>query len=288
MCRPRAAMASPLVRAVPLGQPGARRQGVDAGRRWLVIWSGTRCLVLALAASGVLPGVVDRGDPVGAEPGVVLDGVEADLVAVRVVQMGQNPADAGPVHPGVPPAQRDQPGSELVDRLRALPSVSTRARIASWLRSRTWCFSPTAGRRCSSVRNAAWSAGASPQPPVAANQALFGAVTKMIGAIHGRGSVTLASIFELPAMLALKLPVLTLSTVAVFPVPIAWQLTIARKSGIGFLPRNAAGTDDAFASTRPPTVTRTVPSCFSGPVAGPIHPARPPPASPRAVVAGPT
>lgn len=75
-----------------------------------------------------------------------------------------------------------------------------------------WCFSPTTGRRRSSALNTAWSAPASPQPPLAANQALVGAVTKMIGAIHGRGSFTLASILELPAMLALKLPVLTFST----------------------------------------------------------------------------
>src|SRR5260370_4044370 len=161
--RPGSTQATKSARLPPAGphpSPLCCTLTVPRARRWLVIWSGTRCLVLALAASGVLPGVVDRGDPVGAEPGVVLDGVEADLVAVRVVQMGQNPADAGPVHPGVPPAQRHQPGRVLVDRLRALPSVSTRARIASWLRSRTWCFTPTAGRQCSSVRTAAWSAGA--------------------------------------------------------------------------------------------------------------------------------
>src|SRR5215469_18919144 len=54
--------------------------------------------------------------------------------------------------------------------------------------------------------------------PVAANQASFpaGAVTNTIGAMQGRGSFTRASIFALPALLALKLPVLTLTTVAVF------------------------------------------------------------------------
>src|SRR5260370_9347057 len=111
--RPGSTQATKSARLPPAGphpSPICCTLTVPRARRWLVIWSGTRCLVLALAASGVLPGVVDRGDPVGAEPGVVLDGVEADLVAVRVVQMGQNPADAGPVHPGVPPAQRDQPG----------------------------------------------------------------------------------------------------------------------------------------------------------------------------------
>ena len=47
---------------------------------------------------------------------MVLKGVEADLVAVGVVQLGQDPADAGPVHPGVLLAQRGQPARELVDR----------------------------------------------------------------------------------------------------------------------------------------------------------------------------
>ena len=48
---------------------------------------------------------------------LVLEGVEPDLVPVRVVQLGQDPADAGPVHPGVLLAQRGQPGGELVDRV---------------------------------------------------------------------------------------------------------------------------------------------------------------------------
>ena len=48
---------------------------------------------------------------------MVLDGVEADLVAVGVMQLGQDPADAGPVDPGVLLAQRGQPGGQLADRL---------------------------------------------------------------------------------------------------------------------------------------------------------------------------
>ena len=47
----------------------------------------------------------------------MLVGVEAELVTVGVVQAGQDPADGGPVHPGVLLAKRGQPGSELVDRL---------------------------------------------------------------------------------------------------------------------------------------------------------------------------
>jgi hypothetical protein len=48
---------------------------------------------------------------------VLLKGVEADLVAVGVVQSGQDPADGGPVHPGVLVAQRVQLGRELDDRV---------------------------------------------------------------------------------------------------------------------------------------------------------------------------
>ena len=48
-----------------------------------------------------LPRVVDDGNRAGIELGVVLEGVEPDLVPVRVVQLGQDPADAGPVHAGV-------------------------------------------------------------------------------------------------------------------------------------------------------------------------------------------
>jgi len=49
---------------------------------------------------------VNGGDLAGTGLGVVLAGVEADLVTVGVVQLGQDPADAGPVHPGVPLAQQ--------------------------------------------------------------------------------------------------------------------------------------------------------------------------------------
>src|SRR5258705_2915219 len=72
-----------------------------------------------LTAPRTFPGVVDSGDGAGVELGVVLEGVEADLVTVGVVQLGQDPADAGPVHPGVLLAHPGQPGSELVDRLLA-------------------------------------------------------------------------------------------------------------------------------------------------------------------------
>jgi hypothetical protein len=52
-------------------------------------------------ALGGLPRIIDDGDAAWLGLGVVLLGVEADLVAVRVVQQRKDPADAGPVHAGV-------------------------------------------------------------------------------------------------------------------------------------------------------------------------------------------
>jgi hypothetical protein len=63
---------------------------------------------------GCLAWVVDRGDAV-AELGVALGGVEANLVAVRVVQQGQDPTGAGPVDAGVLIAQRGQAFGQLGD-----------------------------------------------------------------------------------------------------------------------------------------------------------------------------
>jgi hypothetical protein len=64
---------------------------------------------------GGLPRVMDGRDSARLGLGVMLLGVEADLVAVGVVHLGQDSADAGPVHPGMPLAQRGQPGGDLVD-----------------------------------------------------------------------------------------------------------------------------------------------------------------------------
>jgi hypothetical protein len=72
--------------------------------------------MLALAAVRGLPRVLDGGDRVGIKLGVVLHGVEADLVSVGVMHQGQDPADARPVHAGVILAQYRQPASEIVDR----------------------------------------------------------------------------------------------------------------------------------------------------------------------------
>ena len=46
--------------------------------------------------------------------------------------------------------------------------------------------------------------------------------------MRGGGRLTLASIFESPAALALASPMLMLATVAVFPAPVLWQLTMTR------------------------------------------------------------
>src|SRR5258708_13288813 len=99
--RPGSTQATKSARLPPAGphpSPLCCTLTVPRARRWLVIWSGTRCLVLALAASGVLPGVVDRGDPVGAEPGLGLAGVEPNLVPVPAVPMRQHPPPPPPCH----------------------------------------------------------------------------------------------------------------------------------------------------------------------------------------------
>ena len=61
---------------------------------------GRPCGIL-LAPFGAFPRIVGRGDRIRVMLGVVLEGVEADLVAVAVVQVGRYPADTGPVHLGV-------------------------------------------------------------------------------------------------------------------------------------------------------------------------------------------
>jgi hypothetical protein len=65
-------------------------------------------------ALGGLARVLDGGNAGGTRVGVLLDGVEADLVTVGIVQVGQDPPDAGEVHPVVVFAQRGQPDGQLV------------------------------------------------------------------------------------------------------------------------------------------------------------------------------
>src|SRR5258708_37135680 len=93
------------------------------------------------------------------------------------------------------------------------------------------------------------------QPPVTANQTPTpaGPVTKMIGAMQGWGRLTMALLLEFPATSALKLSVLMLVIAAQPSAPMLWQLTMARKSGSGFVPRSAAGTSDWSARRSPGT-----------------------------------
>src|ERR1700684_3228175 len=115
-----------------------------------------------------------------------------------------------------------------------------------------------------------------------------GPVTKMIGAIQGWGRLIRVRITESPCASAVKLPVLTLVTVAVFPVPMVWQLTRARKSVNGLVPCRAGGTGDCFASTSPRTSTNSRPSLLSSPEPDLSIHGRPPPTTPRIGLVAPT
>src|ERR1700750_504516 len=70
---------------------------------------------LALEPFGSFPGIADRSYLAGRYVGVVLHGVEAQRVPVRVGHLGQDPAQAGPVHAGVGLAELVQPAGETVD-----------------------------------------------------------------------------------------------------------------------------------------------------------------------------
>src|SRR5262247_4400557 len=106
--------------------------------------------------------------------------------------------------------------------------------------------------------------------------------------MHGCGRLTCVLIMESPALLALKSPVLTLVMVAVFPAPMLWQLTRARKSEKGLVPCNAGGTGACLARTRPRTLTRRWPSRLREPDPAVITHGSPPPATPRTGLAVPT
>ena len=74
--------------------------------------------------------------------------------------------------------------------------------------------------------------------PVTANHVVDDGPTKMIGAKHGLGSATVASILESPVAVAGNGPVATF-VVAGLPLTMVRQLTIARNDEIGFVPLNA-------------------------------------------------
>src|SRR5271163_1866308 len=92
------------------------RRSLAGVRLWLAALRRAGRAVLVLAVFLALAGVADGDDCPGVSAGVLLDGVEPDLVAVGVVQCGQDPADARPVHAGVRLAQRGQPAGQVIDR----------------------------------------------------------------------------------------------------------------------------------------------------------------------------
>ncbi len=125
------------------------------------------------------------------------------------------------------------------------------------------------------------------QLPVAANQAPVGEATNTMGAMHGRGSVTLALISAFPLMLAGNWPVVTLATVAMPPLML-WQLTMASKWAIGLMPCRLAGTMGLSARTRPRTCICSRPSLVRIPVPAVIIHGSPPPGTMRIGLPAPT
>src|SRR5690242_2412219 len=67
------------------------------------------------APSGRVPGVVHLQDPAVLHPRVLLGRVEADLVAVRVVQERQDPTDGRRVHTGMALGELAQPLGESLE-----------------------------------------------------------------------------------------------------------------------------------------------------------------------------
>jgi len=76
-----------------------RRAGNVLAGSGALAWCGAHGAPFALAALGGLARVLDGDNARGTRAGVLLDGVEADLVTVGIVQLGQDPADAGEAHP---------------------------------------------------------------------------------------------------------------------------------------------------------------------------------------------
>jgi hypothetical protein len=62
-----------------------------------------------------LDGIVDGCRGLAVELGVMLDGVEAELVPVRVVQHGQDPADGGELDVGVGIPEGGEPFGEFLE-----------------------------------------------------------------------------------------------------------------------------------------------------------------------------
>ncbi len=74
--------------------------------------------------------------------------------------------------------------------------------------------------------------------------------TKMIGAKHGLGRLTVVWIFESPVVVAGKGSVVTF-VVAAAPSTMVRQLTMARNAGMGFVPLRFSGTGAPSSNTNP-------------------------------------
>src|SRR5258708_17376116 len=97
-----------------------------------------------------------------------------------------------------------------------------------------------------------------------------------MGGKHGLGTSTVASISASPVEVAVKLSVLMLTTLGL-PVPsILWQLKIARKLEIGFVPAKGPA-----ARTNPRRWTSSSPFDLSSPCPVEILHGNPPPLTPR-------
>src|SRR5712664_342892 len=158
--------------------------------------------------------------------------------------------------PGTTPISRTTTGPPLTNGYVACSLI----RPCRWRKNGTAIYDPAQQEHRASMvapRRAGTPDRYVAQPPVTANQTPTpaGPVTKMIGAMQGLGRLTMAVILEFPAASALKLSVLMLVIAAEPSAPMLWQLTMARKSGNGFVPRSAAGTDGWSARTSPCTFT---------------------------------
>src|SRR5207237_4746528 len=99
-------------------------------------------------------------------------------------------------------------------------------------------------------------------------------MTKMIGATHGSGSLTTASMVESPVVFAGKPPVVTLAVTTLtspFPCPFPFlsslrQLTSARNCASSLVPRILGGTSGSLAKTTPVTLRCRCPSVVNDPL----------------------
>jgi hypothetical protein len=85
---------------------------------------------------------------------------------------------------------------------------------------------------------------------VTANHVVADGTTKMIGAKHGLGRLTVVWIIESPVVVAGKGSVVTFA-VAAAPSTMVRQLTMARNEAMGFVPRRFSGTGALSSRTNP-------------------------------------